>query len=264
MPVNDVLKDENRMSATNTQMKQPNQAEASSDGAGPKERHVPTPQERELVESFFERQKQETPAPKMKVEKSKKGVTQIGREHPDATVAHALLANALGTTDADFITAILNQLGNATVNGSAASEENLNFVLSVLAGVAPRDRVEAMLATQMALVHLAAMTFTRRLAHVETIPQQDSSQNALNKLLRTFTNQMETLKRYRSGAQQTVKVEHVHVHEGGQAIVGNVETGGGAQKTKEQAHAELTHAPEQEMRSPFEAERKTVPQRSDG
>jgi hypothetical protein len=43
--------------------------------------------------------------------------------------------------------------------------------------------------------------------------------------MRTFTNQMEALKRYRSGAQQTVKVEQVHVHEGGQAVVGNVETG---------------------------------------
>jgi hypothetical protein len=138
----------------------------------------------------------------------------------DATVAHALLAKALGTTDADFINAILTQLANATCKGSTADQENLNFVLSVLAGVAPRDRVEAMLAAQMALVHLASMTFTRRLAHVDTIPQQDSSQNALNKLMRTFTNQMETLKRYRSGAQQTVKVEHVHVHEGGQAIVG--------------------------------------------
>jgi hypothetical protein len=199
----------------------------------------------------------------MKVEKSKNGVTQIGREHPDATVTHALLAMALGTTDADFINAILTQLGNATGNGSDASEENLNFVLSVLAGIAPRDRVEAMLGAQMAVVHLASMMFTRRLAHVDIIPQQDSSQNALNKLMRTFTNQMEALKRYRSGAQQTVKVEHVHVHEGGQAIVGNVETGGGAPKSKDQAHAQVTHAPEQEMRSPFAAEREAVPERSD-
>jgi hypothetical protein len=53
------------------------------------------------------------------------------------------------------------------------------------------DRVEAMLAAQMALVHLTTMTFIRRLAHVETIQQQDSAQNALNKLMRTFTNQMD-------------------------------------------------------------------------
>jgi hypothetical protein len=124
--------------------------------------------------------------------------------------------------------------------------------------------VEAMLAAQMAVVHLATVTFARRLAHVDNIPQQDSAQNALNKLMRTFTNQMETLKRYRSGAQQTVKVEHVHVHQGGQAIVGNVETGGGAPKTGDQAHAQtITHAPEQEVRSPFETEREAVPERRD-
>jgi hypothetical protein len=42
-----------------------------------------------------------------------------------------------------------------------------------------------------------------------------------------------------------------------QAIVGNVETGGGTTKSKDLAHAEaITHAPEQEMRSPFEAKRK--------
>jgi hypothetical protein len=45
------------------------------------------------------------------------------------------------------------------------------------------------------------------------------------KLMRTFANSVEALRRYWSGAQLTVKVEHVHVHEGGQAIVGNVETG---------------------------------------
>jgi hypothetical protein len=160
----------------------------------------------------------------LKVEQGKSGA-QIGSHHHHSTTAHALLANALGTTDADFMNAILTQLASATGKGSAASEENLNFVLSVMARISPRDRVEATLAAQMAVVHLATMTFTRGLPHVDNIPQQDSAQNALNKLMRTFTNQMETLKRYRSVAQQTVKVEHVHVHQGGQAIVGNVQTG---------------------------------------
>jgi hypothetical protein len=39
--------------------------------------------------------------------------------------------------------------------------------------------------------------------------------------------------------------------------------GGGTSKPKEQAHAQVTHAPEREMRGPFEANGKTVPQRSD-
>jgi hypothetical protein len=50
-------------------------------------------------------------------------------------------------------------------------------MLSVVKGIEPRDQVEAMLA-QMAAVHNATMTFARRLAHVETIPQQDSASNA--------------------------------------------------------------------------------------
>ena len=47
---------------------------------------------------------------------------------------------------------------------------------------------------------MASMTFARRLAHVDNIPQQDSAQNAFNKLARTFAAQVEALKRYRSAA----------------------------------------------------------------
>jgi Enolase, N-terminal domain len=56
--------------------------------------------------------------------------------------------------------------------------------------------------------------------------QHDSAERALNKLARTFAAQVEALKRYRSGGEQTVRVEHVTVNEGGQAIVGTVTHGG--------------------------------------
>jgi hypothetical protein len=38
----------------------------------------------------------------------------------------------------------------------------------------------------------------------------------------TFATQMEALKRYRTGGEQKVTVQHVSVSEGGQTIVGNV------------------------------------------
>jgi hypothetical protein len=76
-----------------------------------------------------------------------------------------------------------------------------------------------MLAAQLAAVHMATMTFARRFAHVENIPQQDSAKWTLNKLARRFATQMEALKRYRTGGQQKVTVEHVHA--GGQATVGH-------------------------------------------
>ena len=71
-----------------------------------------------------------------------------------------------------------------------------------------------MLAAQMAAVHVATMDFARDLAPVNT--------SAFNKLTRTFAMQMEAFKRYRSGAEQKVTLQHVSVAEGGQAIVGNV------------------------------------------
>ena len=40
--------------------------------------------------------------------------------------------------------------------------------------------------------------------------------------MRTFTAQVETLKKYRTGGNQTIQVQHVNVNEGGQAIVGDV------------------------------------------
>ena len=97
---------------------------------------------------------------------------------------------------------------------------------AVIKGIEPRDQIETMLAAQMAAVHNATMTFARRLAHCDTIPQQDSAERAFNKLARTFASQMEALKRYRTGGQQHVTVKHVTVNDGGQAIVGNVGSGG--------------------------------------
>lgn len=93
--------------------------------------------------------------------------------------------------------------------------------------IKPRDELEAMLATQMGAIHIATMMMARRLNHVQSLPQQDAAERALNKLARTFTTQMDALKRYRTGGQQKVTVEHVTVNAGGQAIVGAVTRGGG-------------------------------------
>jgi hypothetical protein len=132
---------------------------------------------------------------------------------------------AVGTTDFDFINGLLNQLGNAASHGGHVDEDGINFMLSVVKGVKPKDQLEAMLAAQMAAVHMAMMTFAQRLQHVENIAQQDSSERAFNKLARTYAMLMEALKRYRTGGEQKVTVQHVSVSEGGQAIVGNVTQG---------------------------------------
>jgi hypothetical protein len=47
--------------------------------------------------------------------------------------------------------------------------------------------------------------------------------NQANKLSRTYATLLDALNRHRGKGQQKVTVEHVHVHSGGQAIVGTVE-----------------------------------------
>ena len=97
----------------------------------------------------------------------------------------------------------------------------------------PRDETEALLAAQMAAIHKATMVAARRWSQVETIPQQDSASNMLNKLAPTFVAQVEALKKYRSAGEQTIKVQHVTVKEGCQAIVGSVNQGVGTQQIME-------------------------------
>jgi hypothetical protein len=117
-----------------------------------------------------------------------------------------------------------------------------------------------MLAAQMAAIHMASMTFARRLAHVENIPQQRQRLECLQQARPAA--QMSALKDYRSRGEQKMPVQHVHVAEGGQAIVGNVsapaEGVGALKKSEDQPHA-LAYAPGVAMPCQIEAEQATVP-----
>jgi hypothetical protein len=179
-----------------------------------------TSRERTAIDKFLARNAA-NPAPRPKVLNEKQAVS-ISPDHPDKLAGQMLLMDALGTADLDFYNGLLGQLANAGSQGRQLDEGGLNFILSVVKGIQPRDQLEVMLAAQMAAVHMASMTFARRLAQVEDIPRQDSAERAFNKLTRTFATQMEALKRYRTGGEQKVTVQHVSVSEGGQAIVGNV------------------------------------------
>jgi hypothetical protein len=79
-----------------------------------------------------------------------------------------------------------------------------------------------MLATQMIATNRAAMDMLARARETEHLPTMQECGNLTVKLLRTYTAQIEALAKLRRGGEQTVRVEHVHVHEGAQAIVGNV------------------------------------------
>jgi hypothetical protein len=98
---------------------------------------------------------------------------------------------------------------------------------ALLRGITPQDPAESMLAVQMIAVHNVALDALRR----ATLPENNLEvrkhyMNSATKLLRLFADQTERLKKNRRSGQQKVTVEHVHVNQGGQAIVGHIEAGG--------------------------------------
>ena len=198
--------------------------------------YVPKPLERAAAQRLIDRRAHDRPAPRFKVEVSN-GHTTINPDHAEPAVNLCLLTDMLGSGDTTFADGVLYQLANVARSGKDLTSIDLNTMLATVNAIGPRDPTEALLASQMAAIHNATMVAARRLNYVDSIAQQDSASNMLNKLARTFTAQVEALKKYRSTGEQSIRVQHVTVNEGGQAIVGDVRAGGGATtKSEHQPH----------------------------
>lgn len=81
----------------------------------------------------------------------------------------------------------------------------------------------------------------------QTFEGRSENLNQANELSRAWATLLDALNNHRGKGQQKVTVEHVHVHAGGQAVVGTIERRGGGDQTKmeQQPHAEqIAHAPE--------------------
>jgi hypothetical protein len=178
-----------------------------------------TPHEREVIQAYLDGKRENPPPPRVAISWEDERTCALAPDHPQLPTGQLLLMDALGVKDWTLGSELLTQMSAV----AAGNEETLNGMIALVKGLEPKDTVEATLAAQMASVHVLTMTLARRLANTDTIQQQDSAERALNKLARTFTTQIETLNRHRGKGQQKVTVEHVHVHQGGQAIVGNVE-----------------------------------------
>jgi hypothetical protein len=164
------------------------------------------------------------------------------------------LADTFGTRSMQFVYSMLKGLGKATEDHSenhgfypgSADEVAFNAALAVIDGVRPKDEIEAMLAAHMAVTNIALLELVARTRGAITghryegngIKRLDVLGNLTTKFMRTFTMQVEALARKRRKGEQNVTVKHVHVHAGGQAVVGNVSHRGGrgVRKNGQQAH----------------------------
>ena len=145
-----------------------------------------------------------------------------------------------------------------------ANQENRDLkyeaAIAGLAGIAPKDELEGMMAAQLIAAHSAAMECYRRaMLGEQTFEGRRENLSQANKLSRTYATLLEALNRHRGKGQQKVTVEHVHVHAGGQAVVGTVEGIGNRPGSEGQPDAkQISHAPQPAMRG-ADKERESLP-----
>ena len=135
-----------------------------------------------------------------------------------------------GSDDFDFCITLLTQVVNAQWRpDSAELTQQVEATRAAMMGMKPRDALEGMLIGQLIASHNAAMECYRRaMIPGQTFEGRRENLNQANKLSRTYALLTEALDRHRGKGQQHIRVEHVNVHAGGQAIVGAVTPGGGS------------------------------------
>jgi hypothetical protein len=133
--------------------------------------------------------------------------------------------------------AFTNNLLNAVINTAwlpngadrEAKTRQAQITLEVLRGFKPADEIEGMIAAQAVAMHQGAMECFRR-AMIPDQPPDTAARMGKDgaNLARGMTDMLDALDRKRGKGPQVVRVERVVVHQGGQAIVGNVQAGSAA------------------------------------
>tara|TARA_R110000868_G_scaffold396846_1_gene669199 strand:+ start:706 stop:1155 length:450 start_codon:yes stop_codon:yes gene_type:complete len=102
----------------------------------------------------------------------------------------------------------------------AASESNMK-ALNAQGGL------QEMLIAQMTSIHLLQQKTTALANRTGLIDTRQYLANSAIKLANCFTQQAALLSKLQGNSNQKIVVEHVEVHKGGQAVVGNINSTGG-------------------------------------
>ncbi|MER9755400.1 hypothetical protein NKJ46_18420 [Mesorhizobium sp. M0166] len=197
--------------------------------------YEPTARELASKAAYNRRRESKRPVPQIKISMSEDGgkrIASLAVDHPDPALGYELLAEAVGADNGTFLAGTLDSLAKVAQVGNVVREGDMNYALSMVCGLRPKDQIEATLGVQMAAIHIATMNSAMCMGEAKTWELREAHERALNRLSRTYVAQVEALKRYRSKGEQRVIVERVNVEKGGQAIVGNVAHGGGVAEGK--------------------------------
>jgi len=102
-------------------------------------------------------------------------------------------------------------------------QKSMKKFFKAMAELKPRNGFEGMLISQMICVYESAMACfevaNRNKQHPDIFIKR---QNQGVKLMRLYSQLLETLDKHRNKGKQKMTVEHVHINKGGQAIIGDI------------------------------------------
>jgi hypothetical protein len=212
-------------------------AEAQALKAKLAKRLPPGEVDRAEIDKAKKRTKGRPPSIAMTIDDCRTGGSVHYPDHSDEEGHRYRLADTFGTRSLQFVYSMLNGLCKATADHSqnfgfspgSSDQLAFNAALAVISGVRPKDEIEAMLAAHMAVANIALLELVARTrgtiaGHIyegSGVKKLDVLGNLTNKFMRTYTMQVEALARKRRKGGQNITVRHLHVHAGGQAVVGN-------------------------------------------
>ena len=107
-----------------------------------------------------------------------------------------------GTKNPEFVDGLVAQLLSVSArDGGKFHARELSFALAVVKGSKPPDEMEAMQVVQMAAVREALMRIAAEVGCAEYQLQRESAMRAMIQLARTYSSQLDALKRYRAKSE---------------------------------------------------------------
>jgi hypothetical protein len=147
---------------------------------------------------------------------------RLGDPEPDT------MRDIAGSKSDRFNLSLINAMARTCWIPSGQSDEDRKEQMFVavtgLRAFKAADEIEGMIAAQAMAAHHASMECSRRaMLHDQPFEAAQGFRKAAANASRTFVELLSALDRKRgTGGQQKVTVEHVHVHSGANAVVGNI------------------------------------------
>lgn len=136
-------------------------------------------------------------------------------------LSDTLAARGLAALDASY-----HRLELITNKGTNVAAMALDAADSIQAS----NSMEKMLAHQMAMLHQATMRTMDKATFESDTTQSIRMMSLAARMMGTYQRGLLTLKRIRSNGKQHITIQHVSVADGGQAVIGSVQTGGSTTK----------------------------------